>query len=187
MGLGFFFLGGGGGRSVCFQSENNSGGLQGAHQALLFCPQVGGESNDPALDNLLSHIDDENIPSRFKSQKGHIKKGTIITFKKHKHGNLKTFAEDVELGTITSAKLCAALFDLYIGEKPVCENAKLLAGKRVAHFIQEHEREPRSRKPRGLLVMGANDNAEAPCNSQGLCLIPRQFDFGGLPQFEFGH
>lgn len=149
---------------------------------------VGGESSDPALDNLLSHIDDDNIPSKFKSQKGHIKKGTTLTFKRRKNGDLRTFADDVELGSIKSAKLCAALFDLYIGDKPVCENAKMLAGKRVANFIWEREQqEHNSQKLKGMLVMGAEDSTQEQCSSQGLCLLPRRFDFGGFPQFDFGH
>ncbi|CAD7699564.1 unnamed protein product [Ostreobium quekettii] len=153
---------------------------------------VGGQPSDPQLKYMLSHLEDENVPQKCKSRSGHVRKGTTLTFKKYKNGHMKTFAGDVELGSIHSAKVCAALFDLYLGEQPVCKDAKMLAGKRVADFALRQEQQPevsRVAALKGWGVMGARASPEGPCSSQGPCLVPRHigFGFGSFPQIDFGH
>lgn len=150
---------------------------------------VGGNSSDPALTCFISSLEDQNIPSRLKTEDGCVKKGTIITFKKYKDGHLKTFADDVELGEVQSSKLCAALFDLYLGDQPVSKSAKFLAGRRVADFVIEEGQTPL--KNRGLVKAERFSNPEVDCGPGGCCRVPNQLDctgsFCGFPQIDLGH
>ena len=53
-----------------------------------------------------------------------VRKGTVLEFRRDAEGNLAARADDVPLITVASRPLCAAIFDLYIGEQPVSKRAK---------------------------------------------------------------
>ena len=53
-----------------------------------------------------------------------MRKGTVLEFRRDAEGNLAARADDTPLITVTSRPLCAAIFDLYIGEQPVSKRAK---------------------------------------------------------------
>lgn len=98
--------------------------------------QVGGASTDPALPKLLNLFEEESLPQSIRD-KGSVKAGTVITFRRFRNGVLFTEAEGQELGSVKSSDLCAALFDLYLGNNPVSRPAQTLAGETVLAFMQE--------------------------------------------------
>ena len=47
-----------------------------------------------------------------------------MVFSRSKSGNLTTTADGALVATVQSPKLCEAVFDLYLGQSPVCKKAR---------------------------------------------------------------
>ncbi|CAK8569880.1 unnamed protein product [Lathyrus sativus] len=69
----------------------------------------------------------ENIP---------IPLGTVIEFKRTVDGRLITEIGGSYVGSVHSKDLCRAFFDMYIGDLPVCEQAKKEIGMNIANMIK---------------------------------------------------
>ena len=84
------------------------------------CPKT------PELANLKSCCHarrEEALPAGIKEGQC-VRKGTVLEFRRDAGGNLAARADDTPLITVASRPLCAAIFDLYIGEQPVSKRAK---------------------------------------------------------------
>ena len=67
---------------------------------------------------------EEALPQSIKDGRS-VRKGTVLTFTRDHEGNLAARADAHELVSVQSRPLCAAIFDLYIGEQPVSKKAKV--------------------------------------------------------------
>ena len=67
---------------------------------------------------------EEALPEAIKDGRS-VRKGTVLTFTRDREGNLAARADAHELACVQSRPLCAAIFDLYIGEQPVSKKAKV--------------------------------------------------------------
>lgn len=84
---------------------------------------VGGSADDAALRTLLSYFNAQLLPARA-TRRGCIRRGCVILFSRAQSGHLRTTADGAPIATVHSPKLCEAVFDLYLGEQPVCQSAK---------------------------------------------------------------
>ncbi|KAJ8542161.1 hypothetical protein K7X08_017027 [Anisodus acutangulus] len=62
--------------------------------------------------------------------------GTTISFRRTTDGHLITEIGGNHIGTVQSRELCRAIFDMYIGNVPTCEETKEEIGKNVASIIR---------------------------------------------------
>lgn len=62
-----------------------------------------------------------------------------MVFKRCRDGTLSAYADGEKVGTVKSQALCSALFDLYLGDEPVSEDARSLAMNRVVNFVLDPE------------------------------------------------
>ncbi|KAL3497413.1 hypothetical protein ACH5RR_040145 [Cinchona calisaya] len=62
--------------------------------------------------------------------------GTTINFRRTADGCFITEIGDNQLGAVQSKELCRAFFDMYIGDIPVCEQAKEQIGNNVASIMK---------------------------------------------------
>lgn len=92
--------------------------------------KVGGSQTDEALVNLLHTFKEENLPESVK-QGGSVKKGTLLAFIKHGSSSMTAKADGKTLATVSSPKLCQAVFDLYLGDQPVSTESRAAAGTAV--------------------------------------------------------
>lgn len=84
---------------------------------------VGGSPDDPSLQELLRFFDAAALPAA--ATRGRcIRKGTPVHFSRSSTGALTAVAAGETLTTVSSAKLCEAVFDLYLGEAPVSKKAR---------------------------------------------------------------
>eukprot|EP00892_Ulva_mutabilis_P011699 jgi/Ulvmu1/8901/UM049_0083.1 len=84
---------------------------------------VGGAADDPALRTLLSYFHVTALaPSA--TRRGCVRRGAVVVFSRSTSGHLAAAADGVPIATVRSPKLCEAVFDLYLGEAPVCSRAK---------------------------------------------------------------
>lgn len=95
---------------------------------------VGGSPDDPALEAVLSAFREEALPAAIKTGSS-VKKGTTLTFVKRADGSLTAAADGHAISSVQSATLCAAVFDLYIGDSPVSKKSRTTALQRVASLI----------------------------------------------------
>jgi hypothetical protein len=84
---------------------------------------VGGSVADPSLAELMRYFDEQLLPSG-STCRGCVRKGTVLHFSRSRNGNLTAVANGVRLTTVNSAKLCEAVFDLYLGQQPVSKQAR---------------------------------------------------------------
>ncbi|KAJ8527102.1 hypothetical protein K7X08_029579 [Anisodus acutangulus] len=77
----------------------------------------------------------ETFGSMF-SQDIPIHAGTTISFRRTTDGHLITEIGGNHIGTVQSRELCRAIFDMYIGDVPTCEETKEEIGKNVASIIR---------------------------------------------------
>ena len=80
-----------------------------------------------------------------------MRKGTVLTFTRDGEGTLAARADAHELIRVQSRPLCAAIFDLYIGEQPVSKKARAVTGASFARLVEADETEG-YRPPRDSLV-----------------------------------
>lgn len=69
------------------------------------------------------------------TRNGCIRKGTTLHFARSRRGALTATADGRPLTTVTSPKLCAAVFDLYLGDEPVCRKARAEAGASLQRML----------------------------------------------------
>ncbi|XP_016537791.1 fatty-acid-binding protein 2 isoform X3 [Capsicum annuum] len=62
--------------------------------------------------------------------------GTTINFRRTTDGHLITEIGGNHIGAVQSRELCRAIFDMYIGDVPICEETKEEIGKNVASIIR---------------------------------------------------
>ncbi|KAM3270216.1 fatty-acid-binding protein 2 isoform X1 [Capsicum chacoense] len=62
--------------------------------------------------------------------------GTTINFRRTTDGHLITDIGGNHIGAVQSRELCRAIFDMYIGDVPICEETKEEIGKNVASIIR---------------------------------------------------
>lgn len=77
----------------------------------------------------------ETFGSMF-SQDIPIHAGTTINFRRTTDGHLITEIGGNHIGAVQSRELCRAIFDMYIGDVPICEDTKEEIGKNVASIIR---------------------------------------------------
>lgn len=77
----------------------------------------------------------ETFGSMF-SQDIPIQAGTTINFRRTTDGHLITEIGGSHIGAVQSRELCRAIFDMYIGDVPICEETKEEIGKNVASIIR---------------------------------------------------
>ncbi|TMW98993.1 hypothetical protein EJD97_003211 [Solanum chilense] len=77
----------------------------------------------------------ETFGSMF-SQDIPIHAGTTINFRRTTDGHLITEIGGNHIGAVQSRELCRAIFDMYIGDVPICEETKEEIGKNVASIIR---------------------------------------------------
>ena len=77
---------------------------------------------------------EEALPAAIKTGSS-VKKGTTLTFVKRADGSLTAAADGHAISSVQSAALCAAVFDLYIGDSPVSKKSRTTALQRVASLI----------------------------------------------------
>ncbi|KAI8550900.1 hypothetical protein RHMOL_Rhmol06G0143200 [Rhododendron molle] len=65
-----------------------------------------------------------------------ILQGTTIDFRQTADGHLITAIGGNQIGAVQSKELCTAFFDMYIGDVPVSEQAKVEIGRNVANIIR---------------------------------------------------
>lgn len=102
---------------------------------------MGGTSADPALATLITMFEENSLPETIR-ERGNVKAGSILTFRRSSNGLLSAEAGGQDLGSVKSSNLCAALFDLYLGSNPVSRSAQTLAGEKVVEFVLENRRAP---------------------------------------------
>jgi Chalcone isomerase like len=97
---------------------------------------LGGDPEDPSLSKMMKYFDPAELPSA--ATRGRcIRKGTPIHFSRTKKGALTAVAAGETLATVESDKLCAAVFDLYLGDMPVSKKAKESAGQAFHSMLQD--------------------------------------------------
>ncbi|KAI8470788.1 MAG: hypothetical protein J3K34DRAFT_521097 [Monoraphidium minutum] len=98
--------------------------------------RVGGDPGDPALPQLLdSFTDAARLPPAALAGGGAaVAKGAAIVFTR-RGAVLEARFGDHTLGSVTSAHLGEALFDLYLGDTPVSEKAKAGAADTLARIV----------------------------------------------------
>ena len=116
--------------------------------------RVGGLQNDAALAQMLASFKEESLPDSVK-QGGSVKKGTVLAFVKQGPGTLTAKADGKKLVTITSPKLCQAVFDLYLGDQPVSAESRQAAGMAVMGMMGAIEYQRPEHK--GLCNVGADN------------------------------
>jgi hypothetical protein len=88
--------------------------------------QIKGYENDNGLQAFCSLMSEDVI----------IFRGTTIDFRWQPEGGaLQTEIGGKRIGTIFSPHLCRAFFDMYIGDPPVSEPAKLAIGENFARLL----------------------------------------------------
>lgn len=97
----------------------------------------GWDPEDAALKVLIKFFDPAALPPGSTTRRGHIKKDTALSFCRSKAGTLTAVADGSVLATVSSQKLCEAVFDLYLGENPVCKKAKLTAGRTLTEMLTQ--------------------------------------------------
>lgn len=113
-----------------------------------------GSQTDAALAQMLASFKEENLPDSVK-QGGSVKKGTVLAFVKHGPGTLIAKADGKNLITITSPKLCQAVFDLYLGDQPVSAESRQAAGVAVMGMMGAFAYQTPEHK--GLCKIGADN------------------------------
>jgi hypothetical protein len=93
---------------------------------------------------------EEALPAGIKDGRS-VRKGTVLTFTRDGGGTLAAHADAHELVKVQSKPLCAAIFDLYIGEQPVSKKARAVAGASFARLVDADGSES-YRPPRDALV-----------------------------------
>jgi hypothetical protein len=87
---------------------------------------LGGNPEDPSLHSLMAYFDPALLPATA-TRGGCIRKGTVLNFSRSRRGSLSVDVEGMALTTVDSRKLCEAVFDLYLGDAPVCRKARAAA------------------------------------------------------------
>ena len=80
-----------------------------------------------------------------------MKKGTVISFSKDGRGAITTRVNELDLNRVQSAKLCEAIFDLYVGDQPVSAKARRTAGE---SFLRMRDDAPFVPPPDALVCKG---------------------------------
>lgn len=97
---------------------------------------VGGDPQDAALGALLQYFNAAKLPASA-TRRGCIQKDATLHFCRTASGELIAVANGERLTVVSSPKLCEAVFDLYLGEAPVCKRAKSIAARNLTTFMTE--------------------------------------------------
>lgn len=117
---------------------------------------MGGTSADPALGELITMFEESSLPDNVR-ERGNVKAGSVLTFRRSGNGLLTAEAGGHDLGSVKSSTLCAALFDLYLGSNPVSKSAQTLAGEKVVEFVLENRKEPVGRFSPAAILESRNE------------------------------
>lgn len=98
---------------------------------------VGGSPDDPALRALLSCFNAAALPAGA-TRRGCVRRGSALLFSRSRSGRLCATADGAAVATVHSPKLCEAVFDLYLGEAPVCRKAKAQARAALERMLGMH-------------------------------------------------
>lgn len=98
---------------------------------------VGGSPDDPALQTLLSCFNAAALPVGV-TRRGCVRRGSALLFSRSRSGRLCATADGAAVATVHSPKLCEAVFDLYLGEAPVCREAKAQARVALERMLGMH-------------------------------------------------
>lgn len=99
---------------------------------------VGGSPDDAALRALLSYFRASALPQAA-TRRGCVRRGTVMQFSRARSGHLCATANGAPVATVHSPKLCEAVFDLYLGDAPVCGEAKAQAHVALEHMLGTHD------------------------------------------------
>ena len=115
---------------------------------------VGGSPEDPGLRTLLSYFKAAALPAAA-MRRGCVRRGTVMVFSRSRSGWLRATAAGTPVATVLSPKLCEAVFDLYLGEAPVCARAKAEARTAFEALIGiQHAAVPLAAVPSHRLLLG---------------------------------
>lgn len=98
---------------------------------------VGGSPDDAALRALLSYFRAAALPAAA-TRRGCIRRGTLVQISRARSGHLCATADGAPVATVHSPKLCEAVFDLYLGDAPVCRKAQAQARVALEHMLRRH-------------------------------------------------
>ncbi|MEW5297855.1 MAG: hypothetical protein WDW36_001034 [Sanguina aurantia] len=101
---------------------------------------MGGHSSDPALQQIQRIFCPQQMPASSTTDGGAaVLSGACITFERRSGSELHAFANGLSMGSVSSEKLCDALFDLYLGKQPVSPGAKAAADETLRRLAQDVE------------------------------------------------
>lgn len=99
---------------------------------------VGGSPNDPALVDMLAAFSEECLPKGV-VKGGNVQKGAVLMFKRSSGGKVTASADGQDLVTVSSPAFAAAVFDLYLGNRPVSPTACATALDGVARMMSHSD------------------------------------------------
>lgn len=95
---------------------------------------VGGSPNDPALPDMLAAFSEDRLPKDM-VKGGNVQKGSVLMFKKTAGGKVTAAADGQDIVTVSSPAFAAAVFDLYLGNRPVSPEARVTALDAAARMM----------------------------------------------------
>jgi hypothetical protein len=87
---------------------------------------LGGDPSDAALLRMLQLFNADALPPA-STRRGCFRKGSTLQLCRSRSGRLTAAVDGSRLATVESRALCAAVFDLYLGDQPVCRQAQARA------------------------------------------------------------
>jgi hypothetical protein len=97
---------------------------------------LGGDPSDTALATMMGFFSADALPAG-STRRGCFRKDSTLHICRSRGGRLTAAVDGTHLATVESAALCAAVFDLYLGDAPVCRKAQARASARLHQMVTQ--------------------------------------------------